>query len=151
MKVRTHLQAEIVYDAKLTDYPDPEEGESFLDMIRRVDGQHFLSDPTVLHDAQIKTVHITAFDCQHCACSGDVCCDCGGSKLPKNEQGILPKFIVSRSDGRDAPGEKHEGCFTFTLDIEHDPHAIVALSAYAESIRAENPTLASQLRKVLGA
>lgn len=151
MKVRALLQAETVYDVNFAHYPDPEEGQSFMDVVRRVDGEHFLEDPTVLEEAQIKTIHITAFDCQHCDCSSpdNRCCDCGESKLPKVEQGLFPKFIICRTDGRDAPGEKHHGCFTFTLDIDHDPHARAALSAYAESIHRENPTLASQLRQQL--
>jgi hypothetical protein len=30
-----------------------------------------------------------------------------------------------------------------------DPHAVVALRAYAESVRAENPTLAADLDRML--
>lgn len=46
------------------------------------------------------------------------------------------KFTVTRLDGTDQkPGDKHYNCFVFVLDINHDPHAIAALLAYAKSVR----------------
>lgn len=51
----------------------------------------------------------------------------------KREQGIYDKFIVRRTDGKSEPGEKHHGCRYFVLDLNHDPHALPALQAYADS------------------
>lgn len=62
------------------------------------------------------------------------------------ERGVYHKFNVSRTDGRSSPGEKHHGCQYFVLDLEHDPHAVAALVAYAESCAREFPTLAADLR-----
>jgi hypothetical protein len=59
--------------------------------------------------------------------------------------GLYQKFNVERTDGRSAPGEKHDGCEYFVLDITHDPHAILALKAYAESCATTFPLLAIQL------
>lgn len=52
-------------------------------------------------------------------------------------RGLYPegKFVVLRKDGTDQPGGKHDGCKYFVLDVTHDPHAIPALRAYAESAR----------------
>lgn len=61
-------------------------------------------------------------------------------------KGIYNKFHVERTDGKSAPGEKHEGCAYFVLDIDHDPHAIPALRAYADSCEAEFPLLARDIR-----
>ena len=46
-------------------------------------------------------------------------------------RGLYRKFEVLRTDGTDAPGEKHFGCDYFVLDLTHDPLAIPALRAYA--------------------
>ena len=52
--------------------------------------------------------------------------------------GLYPKFTgIRRIDGMDGPGEKHELCKYFVLDLTHDPHAIPALRAYAESCRKD--------------
>ena len=59
--------------------------------------------------------------------------------------GIYRKFDVRRTDGRSAPGEKHENCEYFVLDLTHDPHALPALKAYRESCQAEFPNLARDL------
>jgi hypothetical protein len=60
-------------------------------------------------------------------------------------RGIYHKFVVTRVDGSSAPGGKHDGCFYFVLDLDHDPHARAALAAYAASCRAEYPLLAHDL------
>lgn len=60
-------------------------------------------------------------------------------------RGIFHKFNVSRVDGTSAPGGKHDGCFYFVLDLDHDPHAKAALKAYADSCRADYPKLAEDL------
>jgi hypothetical protein len=61
-------------------------------------------------------------------------------------RGIYQKFIVERTDGKSAPGEKHDGCEYFVLDATHDPHAKAALLAYAESCKADYPLLAQDVR-----
>lgn len=62
-------------------------------------------------------------------------------------KGIYSKFIIERVDGKSYPGEKHHGCNYFVLDITHDPHALPALKAYAESCRKDYPILADDLNK----
>ena len=66
--------------------------------------------------------------------------------MGQKNRGLYDKFTIERNDGRDEPGEKHEGCRYFTLDVDHDPHAIPALRAYAVSCEAEYPLLARDLR-----
>lgn len=61
-------------------------------------------------------------------------------------KGLYGKFIVRRTDGRDQPGEKHDGCEYFVLDLTHDKHAYLALLAYATSSSEEYPLLAEDLR-----
>jgi hypothetical protein len=60
-------------------------------------------------------------------------------------RGIYHKFNVTRVDGTSARGRKHDGCFHFVLDLDHDPHAKAALKAYADSCRADYPKLAADL------
>ena len=59
--------------------------------------------------------------------------------------GLYDKFNISRTDGRSEPGEKHHGCEYFVLDMTHDPHAVPALKAYAESCAPYFPLLSIQL------
>lgn len=59
--------------------------------------------------------------------------------------GLYHKFIVERTDGKHLPGEKHDRCAYFVLDLTHDPHAIPAVAAYAESCKDEYPFLARDL------
>ena len=47
------------------------------------------------------------------------------------------KFIVTRTDGSSDTGGKHMGCWYFVLDLTHDPHAIPAMIAYADSCRKD--------------
>lgn len=65
---------------------------------------------------------------------------------PDTEQGLFRKFIVTRTDGSSGPGGKHEHCENFVLDVDHDPHAPAALSAYASAVEATHPQLADDLR-----
>lgn len=65
--------------------------------------------------------------------------------MGKKKVGIYQKFVVNRVDGKDSPGQKHHGCEYFVLDLTHDPHAIPAILAYAESCREEYPLLARDL------
>jgi hypothetical protein len=61
-------------------------------------------------------------------------------------KGLYQKFNVTRNDGRSSPGEKHDGCDYFVLDLSHDKHAVPALAAYAQSCVDEFPELAADLR-----
>jgi hypothetical protein len=65
-------------------------------------------------------------------------------------KGLYNKFAVSRNDGSSEPGGKHYGCEYFVLDIDHDPHAIAALHAYADSCETDYPALAADLRARVG-
>ncbi len=60
-------------------------------------------------------------------------------------KGLYNKFTVFRTDGTDLPGKKHSGCQYFVLDLTHDPHAIAAIRAYANSCRNDFPALAADL------
>lgn len=67
----------------------------------------------------------------------------------KRGLGIYHKFEVRRTDGRDEPGQKHNGCDYFVLDLTHDPFAAPAIAAYAKACAKELPLLADDLRKRL--
>jgi hypothetical protein len=71
--------------------------------------------------------------------------------MSKRNQGLYDKFRVERTDGTSAPGEKHDGCQYFVLDITHDPYAIPALRAYIKACKLEYPLLAHDLAKQLDA
>ena len=64
-------------------------------------------------------------------------------------RGIYPKFIVSRTDGSSDPGGKHENCFYFVLDCNHDPYARRALKEYAKACAQEYPKLANDIDIIL--
>lgn len=49
------------------------------------------------------------------------------SERDERTTGLYRKFIVTRTDGKSAPGQKHDGCDYFVLDLTHDPHAAPAL------------------------
>jgi hypothetical protein len=61
---------------------------------------------------------------------------------PDRDRGLYGKYRVERVGG--TPG-KHERCWYYVLDIEHDPFAIPALRAYVEACREEYPRLAEDL------
>ena len=63
--------------------------------------------------------------------------------------GLYEKFVVRRADREDRPGYKHDGCQYFVLDLTHDPHAIPAIVAYADSCASDYPLLATDLRAVV--
>ncbi len=69
----------------------------------------------------------------------------------KYQRGLYRKFIVERTDGQSAPGEKHEHCSYFVLDWTHDKHAGPALAAYAASCRSDYPALSAQLKAIADA
>ena len=63
-------------------------------------------------------------------------------------RGIYGKFNISRTDGQSEPGQKHENCRYFVLDLDHDPFAIPAIKAYAEACRPQYPKLADDLIQI---
>lgn len=65
--------------------------------------------------------------------------------LDKHMRGLYGKFRVERTDGQSEPGEKHEGCEYFVLDLSHDPFAYQAIIAYSHRCCVEYPELASDL------
>jgi len=69
------------------------------------------------------------------------------SEKPDTDRGLYEKYRIERTDGTSAPGQKHHGCEYFVLDLEHDPHALPALRAYAMSCARHFPTLAADLSK----
>lgn len=73
----------------------------------------------------------------------------GERNMGDKSKGLYNKFAVNRKDGKDAPGEKHDGCEYFVLDLTHDIHALPALQAYSESCEKEYPLLAADLRSWL--
>lgn len=71
--------------------------------------------------------------------------------MPTQDGPIYEKFRVERTDGRSAPGEKHDGCQYFVLDVTHDPFALHALRAYADACYADYPKLSSGVREMIRA
>ena len=63
----------------------------------------------------------------------------------KMKMGLIEKFIVERVDGKTKPGQKHERCNYFVLDLTCDPFAKKAIEAYAEACKAKYPYLAKDL------
>jgi len=63
-------------------------------------------------------------------------------------RGLYGKYELKRTDGRDGPGQKHERCRYFILDLTHDACARPAINAYADAVRAKNPALAYDLDHV---
>ncbi len=64
------------------------------------------------------------------------------------QQGLYNKFVVHRTDGKSAPGQKHDGCSYLVLDLDHDKFARPAVIAYAEACREEYPELSADLFRV---
>lgn len=58
--------------------------------------------------------------------------------MPDNEKGLYEKYNVTRTDGSPI-----KGCFVIEFK---DPHARIALNAYADSVEMTNPELAQDLR-----
>lgn len=65
--------------------------------------------------------------------------------VERMHKGLHDKYIVRRTDGSSEEGGKHYGCQYFVLDLNHDPHAIPALEAYAESCKHSHPELSEDL------
>ncbi len=80
--------------------------------------------------------------CPHCQGGGrDLydrtlsCARCGGVKVAAEQSvGVIEKYTVRRNND---PGGKHDDCWYFVLDIQHDPHAQKALLAYADAAATE--------------
>jgi septal ring factor EnvC (AmiA/AmiB activator) len=68
----------------------------------------------------------------------------------QEDRGIYPKFVISRLDGSDAPGGKHDKCRHYVLDIDHDKFAKPALIAYAKACKSEFPVLAKDIELLVG-
>lgn len=60
---------------------------------------------------------------------------------------LFDKFQVTRTDGTSEPGEKHDGCSYFVLDLTHDPYAPAALRRYAIACRRTHPQLSGALMR----
>ena len=73
------------------------------------------------------------------------------TSVQAEQQGLFRKFEVRRVDGTDRPGGKHHGCRYFVLDVDHDPCAHAALTAYAAACETTHPALAHDLRAKWGA
>lgn len=59
-----------------------------------------------------------------------------------NEGGFEDRFRVTRTNGKPSPPSARYFVLNYGGD---DPHAKVALAAYAQSVREENPVLAEDL------
>lgn len=62
---------------------------------------------------------------------------------PDEAQGLYRKYDVRRSDPDAA--ERHADCRMFVLDVDCDPAAVPAITAYATAIRDSHPQLANDL------
>jgi hypothetical protein len=67
--------------------------------------------------------------------------------MSDKDRGLYQKFCVSRNDGRDRDGDKHNNCRYFVLDMTCDKHALPAIRAYATSCRVTHPLLSRDLWK----
>lgn len=64
-------------------------------------------------------------------------------------EGYYWKFEVRRTDGRDGPGQFHDDCKYFVLDLTHDPVARVTALEYATHVEHFKPNLAADLRAMV--
>jgi len=62
------------------------------------------------------------------------------------KRGLYGKYEVIRTDGSSGRGRKHEHCYYFVLDTDHDPFSRPALLAYADACELSYPFLAKDLR-----
>ena len=67
--------------------------------------------------------------------------------MSDQERGLYKKYWVERINDKDG---KHKNCPFFVLDLDHDPHAVPALRAYAMSCRKEYPLLFKDLLGIVG-
>lgn len=66
----------------------------------------------------------------------------------KATTGLIEKFRVSRTDGRDAAGQPHERCRYYVLDLDHDRFALEAIEAYAIACRNDYHILSFDLQQL---
>ena len=66
-------------------------------------------------------------------------------KSISSDPGLIEKYRVKRVDQRDKPGQKHENCLYFVLDIAHDRYARAGIFAYATACKQEFPKMSKQL------
>lgn len=71
--------------------------------------------------------------------------DTPGGALPP--EGLYNKYKVTRTDGSDRRGGKHEFCPHFVLDLAHDPAAVPALRAYCDAARDRRPELVAAIER----
>jgi len=69
--------------------------------------------------------------------------------IDQHQLGLYKKFNVTRTDGKDAPGGKHEADEYFVLNLTTDKNAIPAIATYADACEAEYPMLAADLRAMI--
>ena len=69
--------------------------------------------------------------------------------MAKKDKGLIDKYNVKRTDGRDGPGSKHYRCALFVLDLTHDRHARQVLYGYGARINRKKPQLAKDLYDLL--
>ena len=69
-------------------------------------------------------------------------------RVSTRTQGLFAKFRVERLTPS-SRGIDHTDCRYFVLDITHDPHALSAAVAYANSCESEYPFLAEDLRSMV--
>lgn len=65
-------------------------------------------------------------------------------------KGVEDIYRIVRIDGKDKPGEEHENCMYYVLDLNHDRYALPALHSYAGACRSEYPELAEELERLIG-
>ena len=66
-----------------------------------------------------------------------------------SSRGLYKKFKVERTDGKDGPGQRHEHCRYFVLDLDHDEFAYQALATYRDQCATKFPALASDIGRFL--
>jgi hypothetical protein len=71
--------------------------------------------------------------------------------IDQHQLGMYHKFNINRTDGKDAPGEKHHNNEYFVLNMTTDKNAIPALAAYADACESSYPVLAADLRAKVAA
>lgn len=76
------------------------------------------------------------------------CVRCLATMLEREESPpLFGKYIIRKASGEPVDRD----AFYFVLRVDTDSHARVALRAYAESVRADNPVLAADLDSALAA
>jgi len=63
--------------------------------------------------------------------------------------GLDGKYEVKRTDGKDGPGDRHDGCEYFVLDLTHDSAARLAATVYAAVAQNWNPQLSRELKALV--